>query len=128
MLKRLDNIGIAVRNARTMHAFYSRIPGFSVPPLDDDATMFSVTVGGLTLFVFQTSARDQTARTDDYLHNPPGLDHLAFEVADIEAAGRQLEQLGIVFLSPAVGAPGEFRYRGFQDPEGNMLYIIQLPG
>ena len=45
--------------------------------------------------------------------------------ANIEAAGRDLASRGIRFEHDIVGAPGEFRYRGFKDPEGNMLYIIQ---
>lgn len=45
----------------------------------------------------------------------------------IEAATSALEERGVVFLGAVVGEPGAFRHRGFQDPDGNMLYIIQKP-
>lgn len=123
MIKRLDNIGVAVRDAAKMHAFYETVPGFNVSPLR--GTEFSVGIGDLSLYVFQTSGVAGDQRSTDYLANPRGLDHLAFEVADIDAASRDLEGRGFRFEHETVGAPGEFRYRGFKDPEGNMLYIIQ---
>jgi hypothetical protein len=38
-----------------------------------------------------------------------------------------LEGRGISFPGAIVGGAGEFRYRGFSDPDGNMLYIVQQP-
>lgn len=125
MLKRLDNIGVAAKDVAAMHAFYSRIPGCSVAPLEPGAQQFSVGLPGLSLFVFGTSGGAGDTRSTDYLANPRGLDHLAFEVDDIEATGPELERAGVTFEGGIVGAPGEFRYRGFKDPDGNMLYIIQ---
>ncbi len=123
MLKRLDNIGVAVRNARTSLQFYIDKLGFEGKVTDGEG---SARLGDMSLYIFESkSAAAGDARTDDYYNNPRGIDHLSFEVEDIEAAGPELEGRGIVFLSGVVGAPGEFRYRGFHDPDGNMIYIIQ---
>jgi catechol 2,3-dioxygenase-like lactoylglutathione lyase family enzyme len=123
MLKRLDNIGIAVSDARRALAFYKERLGFEGEVTGGEG---SVTLGDVMLYIFESkSAIASHARTDDYYNNPPGLDHLAFEVDDIEAAGAELEARGIVFLGGIVGEPGSFRCRGFHDPDGNMLYIIQ---
>ena len=125
MLKRLDNIGIAVADARRSLEFYTSKLGFQGEVTDGEG---SVALGDISLYIFESkSPAPATARTDSYYENPAGLDHLAFEVEDIDAAASELESRGIAFLGPAVGAPGEFRYRGFHDPDGNMLYIIQKP-
>ncbi|MEX2230027.1 MAG: VOC family protein [Dehalococcoidia bacterium] len=127
MLKRLDNIGIAVRDLASAHDFYTRVLGFAGAPLKDGATGFSAKLGDVALFVFATDQTNSPGRTADYEHNPAGIDHLAFEVEDYEGAQRELEAKGVRFLQDSVGEPGGFRYRGFQDPDGNMLYVIH-PG
>lgn len=125
MLKRLDNIGIAVRDARRSLEFYINVLGFQGEISDGEG---SCRLGDVALYIFQsTSEAGPAARTESYYANPPGLDHLAFEVDDIEAAATELERRGVAFLHDTVGGPGEFRYRGFHDPDGNMLYIIQHP-
>ncbi|MCA9830429.1 MAG: VOC family protein [Dehalococcoidia bacterium] len=125
MLKRLDNIGIAVTDARRALEFYTSKLGFQGEVTDGEG---AVSLGDISLYIFESkSPAPATARTDSYYENPVGLDHLAFEVDDIDAAAAELETRGIAFLGPAVGAPGEFRFRGFHDPDGNMLYIIQKP-
>jgi catechol 2,3-dioxygenase-like lactoylglutathione lyase family enzyme len=125
MLKRLDNIGVAVRNARTSLSFYIEKLGFEGTVSDGEG---SARLGDMALYIFESkSTAPGDARTDSYYDNPRGIDHLAFEVDDIEAEGRELEAKGIAFPGGIVGDPGQFRYRGFHDPDGNMLYIIQLP-
>ncbi|MBM3139976.1 MAG: VOC family protein [Chloroflexi bacterium] len=128
MLKRLDNIGIAVRDVRRAHDFYTRVLGFEGAPLADGATGFSAKLGDVALFVFATDKTNAPGRTADYEHNPVGIDHLAFEVEDYEGAQRELESRGVRFLQESVGEPGGFRYRGFTDPDGNMLYVIHTGG
>lgn len=126
MLKRLDNIGVAVRDIARAHAFYTGTLGMESAPLADGATGFSAKLGDVALFVFTTDKTNSPGRSDDYEHNPVGIDHLAFEVEDYEAAQRELEAKGVRFVGDSVGEPGSFRYRGFQDPDGNMLYVIHL--
>jgi catechol 2,3-dioxygenase-like lactoylglutathione lyase family enzyme len=127
MIKRLDNVGIAVRDIRRAIDFYTRVLGLEGRAGESEG---SVRLDNASLYIFQTRAEGEGAvgRTTDYLHNPVGLDHLAFEVEDIEQAGAELERRGVTFAGPIVGGPGEFRYRGFADPDGNMLYIIQHAG
>ena len=125
MLKRLDNIGVAVRNARTSLAFYIETLGFEGTVSDGEG---SAKLGDMSLYIFESkSSAPGNTRTDDYYANPRGIDHMAFEVADIEAAGQEFESRGVTFLGGIVGDAGQFRYRGFHDPDGNMLYIIQQP-
>ena len=123
MFKRLDNIGIAVANARRSLAFYIEKLGFEGQASEGEGT---VRLGDIALYIFESKAGiGGTDRTTNYYANPIGLDHLAFEVEDIEQASATLEARGIAFEQAITGEPGSFRYRGFKDPDGDMLYIIQ---
>lgn len=124
MLKRLDNIGVAVANARRSLEFYIHTLGFTGEVSDGEG---SCRLGDVALYIFESTTGGTPGRTTNYYANPTGLDHMAFEVEDIEAEGPALEARGVSFEGDIVGAPGEFRYRGFKDPDGNMLYIIQHP-
>ena len=124
MLKRLDNIGLGVEDVRRSLDFYISKLGFHGELTDVEGI---ARLGDIALFIFQAKrGADPVRRTVDYPSNPAGLDHLAFEVDDIGAAARDLERRGVVFEHDTVGEPGTFRYRGFRDPDGNMLYIIEL--
>ncbi len=124
MLKRLDNIGVATRDVKRAYDFYTRVLGMEAGPLAEGASGFSPRLGDVALYVFATGGTGAPGRSEDYTNNPPGIDHLAFEVEDFDAAQRELESRGVKFLQPPVGEPGQFRYRAFQDPDGNMLYVI----
>ncbi|MFN0093689.1 MAG: VOC family protein [Dehalococcoidia bacterium] len=122
MLKRLDNIGIAVANARRSLEFYINVLGFDGEVSDGEG---SCKLADVALYIFESKTGGAVRRSTSYYDDPIGLDHLSFEVDDIEAAGPALETKGVIFEGGIVGEPGEFRYRGFKDPDGNMLYIIQ---
>ena len=123
MLKKLDNIGVAVTNARRTLTFFIEKLGFEGEASDGEG---SVRLGDISLYIFESKVQATGAgRTTDFYANPVGLDHLAFEVEDIDKAGAEFEGRGISFDQGVQGEPGEFRYRGFKDPDGNMLYIIQ---
>ena len=124
LLKRLANIGVAVRDLRRAHDFYVGVLGMEAPPLAEGAGGFSASIGDVALFVFATEGAGEPGRTTDYMHNPRGIDHLAFEVENYADAQRELEAIGVQFIHDSVGEPGGFEYRGFQDPDGNMVYVI----
>ncbi len=127
MLKRLDNIGIAASDVQRSVDFYTQKLGMEGEAGPEGG---SVRLGEVALFIFKSARTDSppVGRTASYDQNPIGIDHLAFEVEDIEQASVEYEARGIAFEGPIVGDAGSFRYRGFQDPDANMLYIIQHPG
>lgn len=126
MIQGLDNVGLAVSDLNRMLDFYTTTLGFAAERGENDAWL---TLGNLTIYLFVTHPRDNTRveRTADLYTDPPGLDHLALRVASVEQASADLEAKGVTFASEIVGDPGEFRYRGFGDPEGNMLYLVERP-
>lgn len=124
MLKRLDNIGVAVRDLGQAHRFYTEVLGLDAPPLGDEEFGFSARLGDISLYIFKSTGPERQQRDADLATNPPGIDHLAFEVEDFEVAQAELERRGVRFVQDVIGEPGQFRYRGFHDPEGNMLYVV----
>lgn len=55
----------------------------------------------------------------------PGWSHIALRVKDIEAAIVFLDEHNITWKGELIGAVGGGRVRTFQDPEGNMLQLIE---
>jgi catechol 2,3-dioxygenase-like lactoylglutathione lyase family enzyme len=123
-IRRLDNVGVAVRDIRRAMDFYTQVLGLEGTAGASDGY---VSLGNASLYLFQTQAAGSSpvGRSVDLYNDPVGIDHLALEVDDIEQAAEELMARGVVFPGPVVGEPGEFRYRGFSDPDGNMLYIVQ---
>lgn len=57
----------------------------------------------------------------------PGWSHLAIRVDDYEAAVRYLDAKGVSWTGDEMAAVGGGRVRNFDDPEGNMLQIVERP-
>lgn len=123
-ITRFDNVGIACRDVGRAHTFYTEILGCEAAPLADGATDFGAQLGDVAFYIFETSATNEVGRDDGMPSNPVGIDHLAFETDDFEATMAELESRGVTWVGDTVGEPGSFRYRGFHDPDGNMVYII----
>jgi glyoxylase I family protein len=123
-LKRFDNIGIACQDAKRTHQFYTEVLGCEAEPLAEGATSFGASIGDVAFYIFETSATNEVGRDDGMPSNPIGIDHLAFEADDFETTVAELDAKGVRWVGETVGAPGEFRYRGFHDPDQNMVYVI----
>ena len=126
MIKRLDNIGVAVTDVRRAVAFFTEKLGLQGQAWSDDGG--NVTIGDVSLFIFRTGKANAVGRTPEFSGNPVGIDHLAFEVDDLDQAIAEMEGKGVVFVHDTVGEKGKFRYRGTQDPDGNMVFVIEKPG
>jgi glyoxylase I family protein len=56
-----------------------------------------------------------------------GIRHIAFSVADVEAAWQRLRAFGCQVLSQPVTSPdGKARLFFARDPEGNLMEIVQM--
>jgi catechol 2,3-dioxygenase-like lactoylglutathione lyase family enzyme len=128
LTKGLDHIGVLVKDVDRSLAFYGDTLGLKAEKRGNNGV---VSLGNCRLVLFPASAQagDDVGRVLDVAKNPLGLDHLALEVDDIEAAIAELERRGVRFTGPLVTARTLVgaRYRGFTDPDGNVLYIIQSP-
>ena len=130
LVKRFDNAGIAVRDIHAMQTFYTEVLGAQTFPVWEDPPSFAMFLGGVTFFVFQTSnpAPQQGRTVETFLANPPGYDHLVFDVDDIAATKTWLESHVIhagALEDVTIPGLGAFQYLRFKDPEGNLLGLRQ---
>jgi len=123
VLEAFDNAGIAVSNVPRAVSFYTEVLGLVDEGHDDDGA--SLRLGETTFWIFRTSGPSAVDRSTDFDANPAGIDHLSFRVSDLDAAIVTLEERGVRFVGATVGEPGQFRYRGFRDPDGTMLYVVE---
>jgi catechol 2,3-dioxygenase-like lactoylglutathione lyase family enzyme len=116
---------IAVSDPAQAKAFYGDVLGFRFTREDDHALAFDA--NGTTLRL--NKARD---------HKPAHGTVLGWEVADIDAAIRELtsrgvkfEQFNLPFMkqdeSGVWTSPGGDRVAWFRDPDGNVLSVSQPP-
>ena len=125
MLKRLDNMGIAVRDLGRALEFYKDKLGLRVQYASERD--FFATLGDVGFYVFRTEGKEGApARSEDLYRNPPGYDHISFEVEDVDGSYEELRRRGVEFLyGPRTVAEWGLRLACFRDPDGNILYIIK---
>src|SRR5262249_16981242 len=98
MINGVDNIGICVADLKRSVAFYQDL-GFSTAYENDrGATMVA---GTAKLFIFQTRQANPAALRRDFtlFQNPPGIDHISFEVQDVDRVYAEATAKGIAFSS-----------------------------
>lgn len=122
MITGLDNIGIAVTDLERSLAFY-RALGFV--PEYQDAESAMVRAGAVALYLFRTTTPAPLVRSFDLGGNPAGLDHLSFNVPDVDAACEQLRAMGI----PIEREPRDYEWGAraacLRDPDGTCIWLLQ---
>jgi len=122
MLKRLDNIDVYCARLQPMVDFYHDTLGLEfVLPYAPDQGWAGFTAGDVTIYLIETDGDGPGPRMPGA---SPGLDSFAFEVDDLDAAIAELGRRGVAWASEIVESPW-YRYRGFHDPEGNLIYITR---
>jgi uncharacterized glyoxalase superfamily protein PhnB len=86
-----------------------------------------MSVGDAHLFIFATrqSNPPPVGRELGLFGNPPGIDHVSFVVADVDALYSNLRATGVAFGGPPEDQSWGARMVGLQDPDGNNLYLLQ---
>lgn len=121
MVKSVNNIGIAVRNLEPMLDFYRRL-GFSAQQQDENQAFLEA--GTARLYLFKAGAGSLAKRSLELFGNPPGFDHLSFDVADLESAYRELSQAGLEFESAPTNPGWGYLMASLLDPDGNRIYLL----
>lgn len=119
----IEHLGLAAPDPVALKDWYEKIFGARV--VFSSGTMppaFIIEMpGGVWIEIYQGHyGANQTS--DNRLH---GWRHLALRVESIEAAKRQLEQKGVEFTEELKPAGGGGRVLFFQDPEGNLLHLVE---
>jgi glyoxylase I family protein len=125
----VDHIAIACRDVERMRIWYERVLGFEVraqkTPSRPDASAPTYLVG------LPGSPTTLELMPDDRTPIPGrqpfhrGLSHVALDVDDLREWEGRLSAADVKWLGAVVEAVGGGRLRSFEDPEGNMLQIVQ---
>lgn len=78
---------------------------------------------GIMLEIYASRSSPQEAADNSLA----GWRHVALRVESIEAARAELTSRGLVFTEPVKPAGGGGRVLFFQDPEGNLLHLVERP-
>jgi catechol 2,3-dioxygenase-like lactoylglutathione lyase family enzyme len=142
MLLNTRHAGIVVHDLEGMLRFWRDVMGLQVVLDFREEGSFIDTVQGLqSVRLRMVKLRAPDGSMIELLHDeahptpPPehndlcdrGIRHLAFTVADVEAAWVTLRREGCTTLSEPVTAPdGKARLFFARDPEGNLMEIVQV--
>ncbi len=124
MVQGVDNIGVCTPDLQRSAAFYKQL-GFRKAYRNERGVM--MTAGSTNLFLFATRQADPppVGRELGLFANAPGLDHISFSVADVDAVYAKLSAGGIAFGGVPEDQSWDARMVGLKDPDGNNLYLLQ---
>jgi glyoxylase I family protein len=122
---RVEHLGLPARDPTALKDWYGRVLGAELV-YDNGQTppaYFLRMANGLMLEIYEGDfALRETA--DNKLN---GFRHLALRVGSIEHAKSDLERHGVHFPEAPKPAGGGGRVLFFNDPEGNLLHLVERP-
>jgi catechol 2,3-dioxygenase-like lactoylglutathione lyase family enzyme len=122
MIQSINNVGVAVADIERAVEFYAKL-GFEVTSRDETPAA-SVQAGAVVLYLFQTGSNEPAAeRRPDLTGNPPGIDHLSFDVEDVDVLYHQLKG-EVRFEGHPENQTWGYRAVSLCDPDGNRLYFL----
>jgi glyoxylase I family protein len=121
----LEHIGLAAKDTIALQAWYVRTLGARVifQNTDSPPAYFLELPGGAWIEIYSSNFSMKEI-SDNKLQ---GWRHLALRVESIETTKRELEGKGVLFNEPIKPAGGGGRVLFFQDPEGNLLHLVERP-
>ena len=142
MILATRHIGIVVHDLETCLRFWRDVMGLQVVAdfwEDGDYINTLQHLTGVRLHMIKLRApdgsliellKDEAHPTPPPAHNDlcdRGIRHMAFTVADVEAAWRTLQSQGCAVLSAPITSPdSKARLYFARDPEGNLMEIVQM--
>ncbi|MDR3252638.1 MAG: VOC family protein [Tannerella sp.] len=117
----IDHPAIAADDVESLTKWYCETLGYKVFAQADKPVYIIEAPDGTYIEVMP---KDETSRPDRTV-NTPGWSHLALRVSDMDKAMAALEAKGVEWLGEEFLAVGGGRIRNFNDPEGNLLQILQ---
>src|SRR5262245_22241906 len=124
MVQGFDNIGVCVTDLQRSVTFYEML-GLREEYRNERGVLMSA--GPARLFLFASRRMDQVPvdRELGLFQNPPGIDHISFAVADVDAIYANVRIAGVEFDGEPQDQSWGARMVGLKDPDGNNLYLLQ---
>ena len=119
----LEHIGLAAKDTTALKDWYVRTLGACMifQNTDSPPAYFLELPGGAWIEIYPSNSSVKEI-SDNKLQ---GWRHLALRVESIEATKAELEGKGVLFGEPIKQAGGGGRVLFFQDPEGNLLHLVE---
>ena len=124
MVHGIDNVGICATDLGRSIRFYEQL-GFAEAYRNDRGV--ALAAGEVRLFLFATRQANPppVGRELGLFGNAPGIDHISFAVADVDALYAKLRGAGVSFDDRPLDQSWGVRMVGLKDPDGNNLYLLQ---
>jgi glyoxylase I family protein len=122
---RVEHLGLSARDPVELKDWYVRILGAKVVFANDPAKQsFLLSLPGQVLVEIYRGEFSVPQTTNNQLN---GWRHLALRVESLADARAELEKLGVQFTEQVKPAGGGGNVLFFQDPEGNLLHLVERP-
>ena len=118
----IDHPAIAADNVETLAEWYCSTLGFEKFFKHVEKNVWILKAPDGTFI--EMMQKDENLRPERTVLTP-GYSHLAFRVDNLQESIKVLDQKQVVWISDIVDAIGGGKLRSFQDPERNMLQIVQ---
>lgn len=118
----IDHPAIAVSDLQASADWYANILGYEKYHEEKEKNVWILkTPDGAFLEMMQ---QDNSKRPERNVLTS-GFSHLALRVTNLEEAIKELDSKGVKWISEIFPAIGGGNLRNFEDPDGNMLQIVQ---
>ena len=121
MIKNIEHIAIFAADPKALVDWYCEHLGFRVVTEDSGNFYFIALPNGDMIEVGKAADKDRAPATFE----EAGLRHLAFTVENYDEFAERLAAAGIEFYNDSHVVPPDSRVNFFEDPEGNILQIVQ---
>jgi methylmalonyl-CoA/ethylmalonyl-CoA epimerase len=129
MIRKLEHLGIAVKNLTEANVLYERLLGkapYKTESVESEGVSTSFFEAGETKIELLQATRDDSAIYKFVETRGEGLHHIAFEVDDIMAEMTRLEQQGFHILSNAPFKGADNKMVCFVHPKSAGGVLVEL--
>ncbi|MDR1865921.1 MAG: VOC family protein [Bacteroidales bacterium] len=117
----IDHPALAAKDVESLTKWYCEVLGYEVFARTEKPVYIIKAPDGTYIEMMPHDGSERPHRNVC----TPGWSHLAFRVADMDAAIAALDGHHVSWEAPEFEAVGGGRIRNFFDPEGNMVQIVQ---
>jgi len=117
----IDHPALAARDVDDLADWYCDVFGYEKAFRNDQPVWILRAPDGSLLEIMPEDDTPRPERTTQ----TPGWSHVALRVRDFDQAVRTLEEKDVNWTSESIEAIGGGRLRNLEDPDGNMLQILE---
>jgi glyoxylase I family protein len=118
----VEHIGLAAKDATGLRQWYERVLGAELMwEISKEPPAALITLSGAMIEIYSADGSSEMTQNNKLA----GWRHIALRVDSLDRAQALLEDQGVIFTEPVKPAGGGGRVLFFQDPEGNLLHLVE---